>query len=243
MTELDDLRRVAYGRTSNAAEEAAAVEARAALAEREAHAREIVDDGASASAVSGGVTLDVVEVYDEPGYLHRLVATWRVWAVPAFAAFVVGIALAVASGLLVLNAATREDGDESPADRSETAEPAVPHTGTLALGPGGDLEAATAQLAMPQSPDDAVANLDAEINPSTTQLLRATPTDTAYAAMSHDGKICLLVLWIGDSSPTWICVVPSEFLGVGLTIMRVDDKEAVMLHWDGVTVVETITLQ
>jgi hypothetical protein len=251
MTELDDLRRVAYGRTSSPAEEAAAAAARAELAaherrllqvraEREAaefaQARGIDVHAPAESEAPGGVTVDVVEVDDERGYARRHRATWRVWAGPAFVAFVFGVVLTVASGVLVLNAQRLGDGS------STGTEIVVGEPTTLAIG-SGNLQAATAELSTPRDAEDAVPNLDAQLDPSTTHLLRATTAELTYAAMSLDGKICLIVRWVDDDDAPWTCTVPSGFPAAGLAIGRADNEETVMLHWDGVTVTETRTPQ
>ena len=80
MTELDDLRRIAYGRTSTPAEETAAAEARAVLAER---LTPTIVDIAPAESDPEPVepdTLTIVDVRDEAGYVRRLATTWRVWS-------------------------------------------------------------------------------------------------------------------------------------------------------------------
>jgi hypothetical protein len=127
MSELDDLRRIAYGRTTSAAEEAAAADARAALARHDAAVRAeraaLEADAfartraAERAPVSDGepdadehATLTIVEVGDEPGLLRRFAASWRVWAVPAFTAFVAGIVLTVTSGVFVFTMAGSAGG-------------------------------------------------------------------------------------------------------------------------------------
>ncbi|GAB3607363.1 hypothetical protein GCM10027413_27720 [Conyzicola nivalis] len=254
MTELDDLRRVAFGRTSTAAEEAAAVEARAALANHEAHSlqvraeREAADftrartnehevhggataDGAPESDPPGRVTVDVVEVYDEPGYLQRLGATWRVWAVPAFAAFVVGIALTVASGLLVLNAAT---GDET-----SPPEPGV--VTSFAIG-SGDLEAAETLLRSPQKPEDVVAQLDSSMDTGSMHLVGKTDDQLVYAGRSVSDDICLMAVETNGDGAT-VCLPPGAFATQGLVIRSVGVGETVSLSWDGVDFAELRTPQ
>ena len=272
MSELDDLRRVAYGRTTSAAEEAAAADARAALARHDAAVRAeraaleadefVRTRGAGRSPAADGqhdadtdadepATLTIVDVGDEPGYLHRLAATWRVWAVPAFAAFVTGIVLTVASGLMLVRGLPVGDGTASDAPESNTSqrylddsglpEDTAVASGTLALETG-DLEAATAVLARPRGEQDPVADLDASIVPDSTRLLRSLETSMAYAGMSQSGDICLILV----STPvdtTIACAPPSSFPTQGLNIGRASGNTAVRVHWDGIDVVETVTTQ
>jgi len=266
MSELDDLRRVAYGRTTSAAEEAAAADARAALARHDAAVRaeraalEADEFGRSPAAdgqhdadtdADEPATLTIVDVGDEPGYLHRLAATWRVWAVPAFAAFITGIVLTVASGLMLVRGLPVGDGTASDAPESNTSqrylddsdlpEDTAVASGTLALETG-DLEAATAVLARPRGEQDPVADLDASIVPDSTRLLRSLETSMAYAGMSQSGDICLILV----STPvdtTIACAPPSSFPTQGLNIGRASGNTAVRVHWDGIDVVETVTTQ
>ncbi|WP_411699773.1 hypothetical protein [Conyzicola sp.] len=266
MTELDDLRRVAFGRTSNAAEETAAAEARAALAALEAHqgqvranheaaeftrarasardaaagatpgheaesGKAVMTDGKPESAVSGGVTLDVVEVYDEPGYLHRLGATWRVWAVPAFAAFVVGIALTMASGLVVSNLIAR-------ADFADTVASGEPARG----GEPGNLELATALLARAQTPEDVLPLVDESIDATTTHALRSPSGGQVYAAMSVDGNICLIVADAAEGGTYSTCAPPSNFASGGIWVGTSADGVELKVRWDGVKVTESRSL-
>jgi len=234
MTELDELRRVAYGRTSTPAEEAAAAEARAVLAERLDPTNVAVAPAESEADPSAPDTLTIVDVHDEPGYARRLAATWRVWAGPAFVAFVLGVVLAVASGVLVLN--SMRFGDGSISDTETTIGEPVELSGP------GDLEAATALLRTPQGPEDVVAQLDPEIDTTTTRIIHATLTETAYAAMAVDGKICLVVVMVDTGAMPWTCVIPSVFVTSGLSIGSEGDGESMQLHWDGLEVSQTVTV-
>jgi hypothetical protein len=245
MTELDDLRRVAYGRTSSPAEEAAAAAARAQLATHERRSLQVraereaaefargrgVDVHAPAeSDAPGGVTVDVVEVYDDPGYLRRLGATWRVWAVPAFAAFVVGVMLTVASGLLVLNSQRFGDG-------SATGTVNIVGEPTLVTGPG-DLEAATAVLARPRESSDVIVEPPDFVEAESTRLLRSMSERSAYAATSTTGELCPIAI-SGPVAVDATCAPPSAFPAQGLTIARTNGSQTVTVHWDGVEVTET----
>ena len=232
MTELDDLRRIAYGRTSTPAEEAAAAEARAVLAERLAPT---VVDVAPAESDPKPVepdTLTIVDVRDEAGYVRRLAATWRVWAGPAFVAFVFGIVLTVASGVLVLNSvvnADRYDGADITVDESVEVS-----------GPG-DLEAATAVLGRPRDSQDLIAELDSSIDSESTRLLRSMSSRSAYAATSESGEICLIVV-SGPIAIDTACVPPSAFPTQGLTVTLRIGSATESVHWDGVDVSEAETV-
>jgi hypothetical protein len=249
MTEFDDLRRVAYGRTSSPAEESAAAAARAQLATHERRSlqvraeREAAEfararglgtgpgvDATAESEAPGGVIVDVVEVYDDPGYLRRLGATGRVWAVPAFAAFVVGVMLTVASVLLVLNSHRLDDGS-SPGTVNIVGEP------TLVTGPG-DLEAATAVLARPRESSDVIVEPPDFVEAESTRLLRSMSERSAYAATSTTGELCLIAI-SGPVAVDATCAPPSAFPAQGLTIARTNGSQTVTVHWDGVEVTET----
>jgi hypothetical protein len=243
MTELDDLRRVAYGRTSSPAEETAAAAARAQLATHERRSLQVraereaaefvracgIDVHAPAeSEAPGGVTVDVVEVYDDPGYLRRLGATWRVWAVPAFAAFVVGVMLTVASALLVLNAETRAgvDGVVSEGER-------------LPADPPGNLELASALLASAQSSEDIPPVVEDSLEARTTHALRSTSDNLVFAAMSTRGDICLMMVDATVGATMSTCSPPSSFAKTGIWLGTTGNGVDLKLHWDGVTVTES----
>ena len=232
MSELDDLRRVAYGRTNTADDEAAAAEARAALArldeqpqpsraDEEATAPEHTEDDER-------VTLTIVDTHGEPGYLRRLLTTWRVWAVPAFAAFVVGIVLTVASGLVLLQA-------------SRTGPAELVKSGEVVQGQQpGDLEKASALLASPQSDQDLLAVPMDSLDASTTHALTTPSGYLVYAAMSTDGNICLII--VTDAAGYSTCTPPSGFANGGVWAGTTTDGVNLKLWWDGVKVTESRTL-
>ena len=256
MSELDDLRRIAYGRTGSIAEEVAAADARAALARHEAAGRAAheADEFARARASDPAAEPEPeqqpapaeAEAPDEPGYLRRLSATWRLWALPALVAFVVGVAVTVASGMVILQASRTSPAPETNTsqrflDDSQLITPGMAEEGTLAIE-SGDLEAATAVLNRPREASDFILELDDSIVPDSTRLLEALDASAAYAAMSKDGEICLIVI-SGPINTDTACAPPSGFAGQGLSIARGTSAQSVRVHWDGVDVVETVTAQ
>ena len=256
MSELDDLRRVAYGRTGSVAEEAAAADARAALARHEAASRAAreADDflRARASDAAAGPEPEQqpapaeTEAPDEPGYLRRLSATWRLWALPVVVAFVVGVAVTVASGVVILQASRTGPAPETNTsqrflDDSQLITPGVAEEGTLGVETG-DLEAASLVLNRPRESSDFILELDDSIVPDSTRLLKALDASAAYAAMSQDGEICLIVI-SGPINTDMACALPSGFAGQGLSIAWGKSAQSVRVHWDGVDVVETVTEQ
>jgi len=258
MSELDDLRRVAYGRTGSVAEEAAAAAARAALARHEAASRaareadEFVRARASDAAAAAEPEPEQppapaeAVAPDEPGYLRRLSATWRLWALPVVVAFVVGVAVTVASGMVILQASRTGPAPETNTsqrflDDSQLITPGVAEEGTLAVETG-DLEAASLVLNRPRESSDFILELDHSIVPDSTRLLKALDASAAYAAMSQDGEICLIVI-SGPINTDMACALPSGFAGQGLSIAWGKSAQSVRVHWDGVDVVETVTEQ
>jgi len=254
MSELDDLRRIAYGRATGAAEETAAAEARAALdrhesrerqerAEHEAadfaRSRAVATDSTSPDSTVAGpdahadpLTLNITEVHDEPGYLHRLATSWRVWAVPAFTAFVVGIVLTVASVIFLLRAPV---GDGTAPDyvvtSGETVDAPIP----------GNLEVATAVLNSRQSLEDKSHPFDSsiEIEDETAHALRITADQQVYAAISVDGDICMMVVDIASAISSSTCLAPSQFVTQGIWLGMLASGHELKVHWDGIVVTET----
>jgi hypothetical protein len=246
MSEIDDLRRVAYGRPTSPAGEAAASDARVRLSELEARQSALDAEPEAARAepetpappvdepAARPVTLTFVDTADEPGYLRRLATTWRVWAAPAAAAFIVGIVLTAASSIALLGTSML-DSDEPPV--SEGTPPGYVTTDTIAIE-SGDLDAATSTLARAQEPADEIAGLDGSMDSGSTRLLRSFTGSSAYGATSQLGEICLiLTARPGDFWAT--CAPPTAFPTQGLAIGRVDGDETVRVHWDGSEVVET----
>ena len=234
MSELDDLRRVAYGRTSSPEGEAAAAAARAELEARERPVRAPAPEQAPQEPETSdapGVTLQIVDPSDEPGYLHQPATTWRVWAVPAFATFVFGIAITVASGLLILQL--------SRTAPSEIVAAGAPVPG---LEPG-DLERASALLASPQSSEDIPPVANESYAAGTTHALATASGAQLFAAISINGDICITVYGgEPEGSSYGACSPPSSFVVQGLWVESQSDGVSTRWHWDGMKVSETRTL-
>jgi hypothetical protein len=259
MSELDDLRRIAYGRTTSAAEEAAAADARAALARHDAAVRAeraaLEADAfartraAERAPVSDGepdadehATLTIVEVGDEPGLLRRFAASWRVWAVPAFTAFVAGIVLTVASGVFVFtmagSAGVTRATDTGPRyiDDSELLDP-----GAVVGQAPGNLERATALLASAQSSEDIPPFPDESVDPTTTHALSTASSSQVFASMSTEGNICLTVYTGVDASSYGACSAPSTFALRGIWVESQSDGVVTRMSWNGEKVTESRT--
>jgi hypothetical protein len=264
MSELDDLRRIAYGRTTSAAEEAAAADARAALArhdaavraeraalEADAFARARAAEraptadgarGANEHDAAKHATLTIVEVGDEPGLLRRFAASWRVWAVPAFTAFVAGIVLTVASGVFVFtvagSAGVTRATDTGPRyiDDSELLDP-----GAVVGQAPGNLERATALLASAQSSEDIPPFPDESVDPTTTHALSTASSSQVFASMSTEGNICLTVYTGVDASSYGACSAPSTFALRGIWVESQSDGVVTRMSWNGEKVTESRT--
>ena len=229
MSELDDLRRVAYGRTASVADEAAAAEARAALHARE-HSLSAAEPEPQAWQTEPEA-VGILETEDPSGYLRRLRRNWRRWAGPAFVAFVFGVVLTAASWILLLNVQRAEVGT---AESGET----VIGEATLVSEPG-DLDAAEALLRSPQEPKDVVETLDSGMDIGSMHLVRETNTQLVYVGRSVEDDICLMVVESASGDSLRSCAPPSAFAKQGVYIGRIPGGESMRLHWNGVNVVES----
>jgi len=221
MSELDDLRRVAYGRTSTPEEEAAAAAARAELEARE---RPVAPEPEEPEKPA---ILQIVDPSDEPGYLHQLATTWRVWAVPAFATFVIGIAITVASGLLILRSIPVGDGSAAPT--VSAADAPVP----------GDLDTATAKLNNRQQPENLGHEFAPPIDPATVHLLHTSAEQQIYAAFSDNGDICLMVVDATTNDSGSTCLPPELFAAQSVWLGTSMGSNSVTVRWDGLAVTQT----
>lgn len=274
MSELDDLRRIAYGRTSSAADEAAAADARAALARRDAltgtdrstgeadgfaggrgDARAPTagtkpaasapptrspdetrtdTDTDTGTATATGATTDATQ----PPYPRRLAASWRVWALPAGAAFLVGIAVTVASGVL-FDSATRPgitpatNTSQRFLEGSELLDPDAESPDTV---DPGDLGAAFELFAQPQQPDDVTEGFDSGIDATSSRLVYVSDSDEVFAAKTVAGSICLLLVNTNGDPSTTSCVSETTFTAEGVSTTAPRDDGGVLITWDGVTV-------
>jgi len=242
MTEIDELRRVAYGRTSSPAEEAAAAEARSQLAALEAPqpgARqppahdgpvESVQPADNDLATAAFETHDF-DTHDEPGYLRRLASSWRVWAVTAFVTFVIGIAITVASGLFVLQGL--RTSAPQPFSVGEHAPESQP----------GNLDRARALLGSAQSSEDITPMIDESIDPATTHAL-VSPSDMRFfGANSLTGHFCLVAVDDAAGSTFSTCAPPERFAREGVWVGTTADGVNLTMRWDGEKVTESRTPQ
>ena len=261
MTDLDELRRIAYGRTTSPADEEAAATARVALADHAAEQQRAAERRAAeqraeeqraeeqAAELGGHPEHPQNETHqqgaaDEPGRLRRLVTSWRVWAVPACAAFVVGSVLAGASVYLFVST-TPDDTIPRTAPDYALVDPYA--EGTLAIPSGpvipGDLAAAELAFARPQSQGDALEVADSSIDASSVRLITSLGTAIIYAARTVDAQLCLVVLDRSQqffdataTSETTIrtCATPEVFATQGLSFEisdAVGGRER--MHWNG----------
>jgi hypothetical protein len=242
MTEIDELRRVAYGRTSTPAEEAASAAARSQLAALEAPQPETcqpsahdapaesvqpADDGFATAAFETAA----FETHDEPGYLRRLAYSWRVWAVPAFVTFVIGIAITAASGLFVLQGLrTTAPQPISVGDSEPGSQP-------------GNLERARALLGSAQSADDIAPMVNESVDPATTHALVSPSHMRFFGANSLKGHFCLIAVDDAAGSSISTCAPPERFARDGVWVGTIADGVNLTLRWDGEKVTETRTPQ
>jgi hypothetical protein len=197
---LDELRRVAYGRTTSPAEEVAAAKAREELAAREAREAPVAEDAQPQPEIAG------------PGYFARLGASWRMWVLPASAAFVLGIAVAVASVTLLKPDIT--DFEPEP----------------------GNLEAASERFAEPQTSEDVFDARRPDIDDDTTRLISSTARERVFAAMGEQ-KICLIVADIETGTTYSNCQALTTFEVSGVVIDATTViGERVVVRWDGESV-------
>jgi len=269
VTDLDELRRIAYGRTTSPADEEAAATARVALADhaaeqqRAAERRAVEQEAAEQRAeeqraveLGGHPEHPQNETHqqgaaDEPGRLRRLVTSWRVWAVPACAAFVVGVALTAASAHLY---STTTPDDTTPRTAPDYALVDPNAEGTLAIPSGpviaGDLAAAELAFARPQSQGDALEVVDSKIDAGSVRLISSSGFVTVYAARSVDGQLCLVAVDTSQqmfdqtsTSQTMIrnCATPDVFSAQGLEVEASDPADQrITMHWDGAEVMTTL---
>ena len=273
MTDLDELRRIAYGRTTGPADEEAAATARVALADhaaeqlraaaelraselREAEQQEAEQRAHTEQPHPEQPDHEQPVPADEPGRLRRLVASWRVWAVPACAAFLVGIALTAASAHLY-SATTADDTTARTAPDYPLVDPTAEGTLAIPSGPvvAGDLAAAEQTLARPQSQGDALESVDSMIDAGSVRLITSSGFVSVYAARSFDARLCLVAIDTTkrmfdetSSAATTIqtCVAPDVFAAQGIEIDASDPADRRMtLHWDGseVTTTEPVTAE
>jgi hypothetical protein len=245
--ELDDLRRVAFDRTSSAEDEARAAEAHASLIalERAHHARKAALSTAVAAVLAAPTVAAPVQVSDgEPGVEVavgniRPPSLWRRLALPV-GAFALGIAVAAVAVPMLFTADAAD-----PVTDFGTGEGLLPPEPVEAgaLRPG-DLEAAERWLAQPQTQTDLVELQFEDIDPSTTRLAAGgAGTGTTWVARDDDGGLCVVVT-IGDASSfAASCSPPDMFVLHGAMVslnQGVAGTPSIEAAWDGAHVYVTV---
>jgi hypothetical protein len=245
--ELDDLRRVAFGRTSSPEEEARAAEAHTALIalERAHHVRKAALTAAVAAVLAAPTVAAPVAVSDaEPGAevaagSIRPPSLWRRLALPV-GAFALGIAVAAVALPLLFTA----DAPDPVADfgSGEGLLPPEP-VEAGALRPG-DLDAAERWLAQPQTETDIVALQFENIDPSTTRLAAGgAGTGTTWVARDDDGGLCVVVTIGAAGTFAASCSPPDMFVLHGAMVslnQGVAGAPSIEAAWDGAHVYVTV---
>ena len=245
--ELDDLRRVAFGRTSSPEEEARAAEAHTALIalERAHHVRKAALAAAVAAVLAAPTVAAPVAVSDaEPGAevaagSIRPPSLWRRLALPVGAFALVIAVAAVALPLLFTPDAPDPVADFGTGEGLLPPEPVE----AGALRPG-DLEAAERWLAQPQTETDLVALQFEDIDPSTTRLAAGgAGAGTTWVARDDDGGLCVVVSIGAASSFAASCSPPDMFVLHGAMVslnQGVAGTPSIEAAWDGAHVYVTV---
>jgi len=255
--EVDRLRRVAFGRTSTAAEESAAGEALTELARVEAQLeaeraaeraaeREAERESERMSAAAAAVPLDDEPPVDAPDDEPVAPARWRRWAAPALVGAVVGALTAgglvfafpptpeVPAALTTTSDAVTDNGASTNVnyflgDLSETGQDGS--TRTDPVSSSGDLEAAARWFAREQTDEDldGVGSLLPEFDRGSVRLVHASPLARAWVAKRVDGQLCLEVTVSETDYTSGSCALPPEFTETGLTV----STDTVTVRWNG----------
>ncbi|GAB2468505.1 hypothetical protein HD599_000587 [Conyzicola lurida] len=246
MTDLDELRRIAYGRTTGPDEEAAAALARVELA---THESERLDAARRVEPVEAPAVEETAEHADdpgeddEPGYLRRLAASWRAWIVPAAVAFVAGIGVAAASffgyaGLMTTEQTSAITPGTNTSERFQEGSTVV----EIPEAVPGDVEAAQALFERAQEPDDVITTTpDPMVIPESTRLLVTTPFFSGYAGLSQTGEVCVMI--VDASVGTGTSCAPFEgFADTGVSVgFGQSIGRSTQMSWDGNDVTITMT--
>ena len=244
--DVDRLRRVAFGRTSNADEESAAAQALSELAridaqqeaERAAERDAERESERMAAAAAAAVPLDEDLPVDEPVEPAR----WRRWAAPALvgagagALIVGGLVFAfppkadIPAALTTTSDAVTDNGASTNVnyflgDLSENG------TDGTSVSSGGDLAAAALWFADEQTDEDldGVGSLLPEFDRGSVRLVHASPVARAWVAKRVDGQLCLEVTVSETDYTSGSCALPPEFTETGLTV----STDTVTVRWNG----------
>jgi hypothetical protein len=251
---IDRLRRLAFGRTSNVAEESAAEAALVELAridaqidaEREA-ARLAAIAAAESVEPSPGESTDLTAV--EP--VEAPPSRWRRWAAPAAVGLVAGALIATGVVFALPPAAStapaadpaadatretiRENGESTNVNYflGDLSGNTTSSDGTIAgmSATGGDLEAAAAWFAEPQTEEDLVdvGSLLPEFDRGSVRLVHASSIARAWVAKRVDGQLCLEVTVRQTDYTSGSCALPPDFSESGLTV----SSDPITVRWNG----------
>jgi len=261
--EIDRLRRIAFGRTSNADEESAAEAALGELARIDAE----VDDEREAARLSvvalaervalsaadldartdaEAASLDDAALSDaEPVEAHP--SRWRRWLAPAAVGLIVGAV--VAGGLAfafppdpstdaaadATRETIRENGESTNVNYflGDLSGNTTSSDGTIAgmTSKGGDVEAAAAWFAEPQTEEDLVdvGSLLPEFDRDSVRLVHASTIARAWVAKRVDGQLCLEVTVRKTDYTSGSCALPPDFSDRGLTV----SSDPITVRWNG----------
>ncbi|NYJ20091.1 hypothetical protein [Glaciibacter psychrotolerans] len=256
--DLDTLRRVAFGRTSNAAEEHAALQALERLNEVETQsvakgagaegpadstAEGPADSTADATADGAAAAVDVASVHADEALPTRSRPRW-IMPVVALALGAVGIAgglAARASGVDIGIGSSAAPPSSTPTTHEynrDIADPDLPELLYPVLTPG-DLAAAELWFSEPQELTDIVTESFGAIDPATTRLAQVNHGADVWkiwVAKNFDGELCLLA---GNEEPkSAACTGPSGFARDGLYAGF--DGDDVVVRWNGSEITTTI---
>ncbi|GAB3607365.1 hypothetical protein GCM10027413_27740 [Conyzicola nivalis] len=218
--ELDRLRRVAFGRTTNADEERAAASALAELARLEAEPEVAEPPVAEPVEAPPAETVTDASASSASGEPRR-------WLVPAAVGLLVG-AIIAGAGVWALR-----PGEAEPAT-SATRETGVNYF--LGDPPGetsieGDVQAAERWFSEPQSEEDleGVGSLLPEFDRSSVRLVHASSLAKVWVAKRVDGQLCLETTVTETDLTTGSCALPPDFADRGLTV----SSEVLTAVWNG----------
>jgi hypothetical protein len=227
---LDELRRVAYGRTSGPEEEARATAARHELAGL------LGAPAAAADEAESEATRDAApepETAPEPAAVQEPPRAWLTPVIAA-AALVVGLLLGIGG----MTAADSVDATPTPGPTgtftagSSGLPPADTLRTSLALDPGS-VEGAQVWLAGTQTEEDEFAGNDYlyefyHLDPASTRLALSSLRGDVWVGTTTDGNYCLFVQTSQQSGGA--CVTPDELAQTGISILS---DSTFLVAWNG----------
>jgi hypothetical protein len=213
--ELERLRRLAFGRTSTDADEAAAAEARQILARWEARR--------AASAVGEERPRPLGEAEPHPVAAEEGSAApasrWRSWVAPAVVGIVIG-AVAVGAGTFALRQASLDSPGSSPTPTSTGLGYFLGGPPDEKSLPPGDFEAAQRWFATTQTDEDLVGvpELRPEFERSSVRLVHSSDLARVWVVKQIDGRLCLETTDTETQTTNGTCVLSSDFEKRAITV-------------------------